>query len=163
MNKHLSLVIQSWSRSPGLQAGSGKPLSDMDIIRHQARLMHEGSHVLIAVKDADMAAILLGLVRLSHCALSAVAAMGGDVIESSVDWQHDGYVISIARLLSAEISQCSSGARESYSQLYALCVVLAKRFINADFDRAFALVCSDYENPDQGSGHELDLSDCLYE
>lgn len=146
MNKHLKLVREFHDTFSFSQAeyGANVRLSDMDIILHQALLMEEGSEVLKAIHGGDMVEILNGMVDLAYCALDAIAMQGGDVKEIPSSWQHDGFVISLIRLLSDKINQCATGTPEHYSEAYCLCVHLSRSFINADFDNAFQAVHDNY-------------------
>ncbi|MGR9072908.1 MAG: nucleoside triphosphate pyrophosphohydrolase family protein [Gammaproteobacteria bacterium] len=181
MNEHLKLVREFHDVFSVSQAehGADAKISDMNIIMCQALLMDGGSETLKAMKAGEMAAILSGLVDLAYSALGALAFRGADVIDRPVSWRHDGYVISIMRLLSEKINACASGGAESYSDVYCLCKVLAKSFLNADFDKAFRMVHDshlakvdetgklNYDYAGQIRKSTLfkgpDLSDCLYE
>jgi hypothetical protein len=173
MNEHLKRV-REFHESCGLpQADYGvhKHLSDMDIIMRQALLMDAGSETLTAIKSGDMVAILAGLADLAYYALGAIALQGQDVVEEPVLWRHDGFVLSVMRLLSDKINQCASGQVEHYSALYCLCAHLAKSFINADFDKTLLMLHNNNMarlNERRKSRPEKlpkapDLSDCLYE
>lgn len=153
MNKHLALVKE-------LEPGESRHLSDMDIVMRQALLMEDGSAALKALKAGEMVHILTGLVNLAYCALGAIALHGGDVIEHPVSWRHDGFVVSLMRMLSDKINACSSGNVDDYSAIYCLCVHLSRSFINADFDKAFQRV---HQSKLLKSAKAPDLSDCLFE
>ena len=142
MNKHLKLVrdFHDAFSFPLAEKGVQTHLSDMDIIMHQSLLMEEGSEVMKAIKKGEMAEILAGLVELAYSALGAIAMRGEDVTDRPVSWQHDGYVISVMRLLSDKINNCTSGNTDHYSEVYCSCVHLARSFLNADFDKAFQVV-----------------------
>ena len=135
--------------------------------------------LLRAIKAGDMIKVLAGMVNLSYSALGAVAVQGADVLDRPVSWRHDGFVISLVRLLSDKINHCASGSPENYSEVYCLCVYLSQSFINADFDKAFQMV-HDNKMSKLGKSDKLtvesaketlrssyfktpDLSDCLYE
>ncbi len=181
MNKHLKLVRELHDAFSFPQAGHGAnaQLSDMDIIMRQALLMEQGSRVLKALKAGDMVEVLTELIDLSYYALGAIAMQGSDVTDQPVSWQHDGFVLSVMRILSDKINDCASGSAECYSEVYCLCVHLARSFINADFDKAFQFVhvynissLSESGKPIHIDTGELqrselftapDLSDCLYE
>lgn len=158
MNKHLNLV-RTFLSAPAEQ-GANRHLSDMDIVMNQALLMDEGSGVLKAIKAGDMVEILLGLVKLAHCALAAIAQQESDVIVHPVTWRHDGFVLSVMQALSDKIHNCSSGRAEDYSEVYSLCAHLAKSFINADFDKAFQMI---HDGKMAKVEKTPDLSECLYE
>lgn len=162
MNKHLKSVREFHDTFFLLQAehGANARLSDMNIILRQALLMDAGSATLKAIKSGDMVEILSGLVNLAYSALGAIAIQGGDVTESPVTWRHDGFVLSIMRILSDGIHRCSSGNPEDYSGVYCLCAHLSRIFINADFDLAFQRV---HEGKMSQAQTTPDLSDCLYE
>lgn len=162
MNKHLKSVRELHDTFFLLQAehGANARLSDMNIILRQALLMDAGSATLKAIKSGDMVEILSGLVNLAYSALGAIAIQGGDVTESPVTWRHDGFVLSVMRILSDNIHRCSSGNPEDYSSVYYLCAHLSRIFINADFDQAFQRVHSGKMSQAQTAP---DLSDCLYE
>lgn len=162
MNKHLKLVREFHGTVSFPQAEHGKHLhlSDMDIVMRQALLMEEGSAVLKAIKAGDMVEILAGLVNLAYCALAGVAVQGDDVTDRPVTWQHDGFVVSIMRILSDKINNCTSGSTDDYSAVYCLCSHLASSFINADFDKAFQMV---HDGKMSKQGKEPDLSECLFE
>lgn len=132
----------------------------MDIVMSQALLMGEGSAVLKAIKAGEMVQILVGLVNLAYCALSAIALCGSEATDSPVSWRHDGFVMSLMRALSDNINRCTSGNVDDYSAVYGLCVHLSSRFINADFDKAFQIV---HEARLSQSTKAPDLSDCLFE
>ena len=116
---------------------------------------------------------------MAHSALDAIALHGEDVIDQPVSWQHDGFVLSIMTLLSDKINNCSAGSTENYSEVYCLCVLLLRSFLNADFDKAFQTVHDNIMSRLGGRGESIydeatgsqkyrdykspDLSDCLYE
>ncbi len=181
MNKHLQLV-----REFHQQFGIDQPdfpetahLSDMDVVMRQALLLDCASETFKAITAGDLAKILAGLVDLSYNALAAIACQGGDVVSTSVSWRQDGSVLSVVSSLSDKINQCTSGEAKHYSALYALCAHLARGFINADFDQAFAIVHNNLlSNSRAGAAgaHDYaariaqeslpkapDLSDALYE
>jgi hypothetical protein len=177
MNKHLQSVreFRETYALPQETYGRHGHLSDMDITMRQAWLMEAGSEVLRALKKAEMAEILVRLTGLAYCALSAIAMQGGDVVESPVSWRHDGSVLSVMRLLSERINNCTSGRSEDYSALYCACAHLTSSFLNADFDKALQM----FHAGRMDSGRRLgvnagqdvnwdryptpDLSECLYE
>lgn len=181
MNKHLELVREFLSEYsfPVAEQGADQDLAEMEVIIRQALLMEEGSEVFKALKAGDMVEVLLGLVELAYYSLGSIAMQGRDVVDIPVSWQHDGHIISITKLISEKIHNCSDGTTESYSELYAICRILAKRFINADFDKAFLLVHDcDMTNASEGGitiygstekfskvkpYDEPDLSDCIFE
>lgn len=181
MNKHLKLVREFHHACsyPQAEHGSNQHLSDMAVIVHQSLLMEAGSAVLDALKAGEMAEILAGLVDLAYRALSAIAERGDDVTERPVAWRHDGYVLSIARLLSDKINNCTTGDTDHYSEVYALCIQLSRGFLNADFDKAFQCVhdhnlykldksgVSIYGEADKIRREKLlnepDLTECLFE
>ena len=139
MNQHLAAIRAYHDAVSVPQAEHGNPvkLSDMDIIFRQALLMDGGSEIFKALKSGEMAEILAGLVDLAYYALGAIAQEGLDVVEQPVDWRHDGFVLSVMKLLSEKIDRCKDGESEHYSALYCLTVHLSKAFLNADFDGAF--------------------------
>jgi len=161
MNKHLQLVREYHQafQMPQAEFGANEHLSDMDIIVRQALLMEEGSQLLKAIKSGDMVNILAGLVGLAYSALGAIAIQGGDVQDHPVVWHNDGFVLSLMRLLSDKINACSDGGSEHYSEVYNLCLSLARGFINADFDKALQRIHDSKMSHLKAS----DLSDCLYE
>jgi hypothetical protein len=181
MNKHLKLVREFHDTLPFPQAVERGiiRLSEMQIIMRQALLMEEGSELLKAFKAGDMVEILAGMINLSYCALGAIAIEGADVLERPVSWQHDGTVISLMRLFSDKINNCSSGNPDNYSEVYCLCAYLSRSFINADFDKAFQMVHDSKMSRLDKSGKLTDknadeilkskffktpdLSECLYE
>ena len=177
MNKHLKLVreLHDARFCPQAAQGANARLSEMDIIMYQALLMEAGSELFKAIKAGDMVEILAGMTNLAYCALAAIAVQGADVLDRSVSWRHDGFVISLMRLFSDKINQCASGNSDHYSDVYSLCVYLSRSFINADFDKAFTMVhdskMSGLNNsgvPVEGTGRSKffktpDLSACLYE
>lgn len=181
MNKHLKSVreLHDAFSFPQARHGANAQLSDMNIIMRQALLMEEGSKVLKALKAGDMVEILTELMDLSYYALGAIAMQGADVTDQPVSWQHDGFVLSVMSILSDKINDCASGNADSYSEVYCLCVHLARSFINADFDKAFQVVhdCNLSRLSKSGQPINLDtgelqrsepftapdLSDCLYE
>ena len=176
MNKQLKLVREFHDAFSIPQAEHGKNvrLSEMDIIMRQALLMEEGSELFRAIKAGDMVAILAGMINLSYCALGAIAIEGADVLDRPVVWRHDGFVISLMRLFSDKINNCTSGNPDNYSEVYCLCVYLSRSFINADFDKAFQMVhaskksgqlsCENVEEIQKSKFFKApDLSDCLYE
>ncbi len=181
MNKHLQLVREHHDACSFKQAKFGETghVSDMENIFHQAMLMESASLLFNAIKSGEMADILRGLVNVSYVALGAIAASGKDVMESRISWQHDGYVISIVKLMSEKISQCANGKTNNYSDVYHTCVLLSRNFLNADFDKAFQVVhdhhmahlslngFSIYDDAWNNYLSELanlpNLDDCLYE
>lgn len=162
MNEHLKLVREFHDTLSFPQAEHGKNLhlSDMDIVMRQALLMDEGSAVLKAIKAGDMVEILAGLVNLAYCALGAIAMRGDDVTDHPVTWRHDGFVVSIMRILSDKINNCTSGSTDDYSAVYCLCAHLASSFINADFDKAFQMI---HDGKMSKPVKAPDLSECLFE
>jgi hypothetical protein len=162
MNKHLKLVCQLNDIEPFSQAvqSGNKHLSDMDIVMLQALLMNEGSAVLKAIKTGEMVEILSGLVNLAYYALSAIAMQGGEAVDRPITWRHDGFVLSVMRVLSDKINQCTSGKSVDYSEVYCLCIHLTRSFINADFDQAFQAI---HAGKIAKSVISPDLSDYLYE
>lgn len=162
MNKHLTLVREFHDSCsfPQAEQGTNLHLSDMDIVIHQALLMEAGSTVLKALKAGEMVEILAGLVKLAYDALAAIAVRGDDVTEHPVTWRHDGFVVSIMRILSDKINKCTSGSSDDYSEVYGLCTHLARNFINADFDKAFQMI---HDSKMSHQAKAPDLSDCLYE
>ncbi len=162
MNKHLKLVreFNDTFSFPQAEQGVNVRLSDMDIIMRQAVLMEDGSAVLKAIKVGDMVEILAGLVNLAYGALGAIALCGGDVTDRPVTWRHDGFVLSIMRILSDKIDHCSSGNVDDYSEVYCLCAHLSRNFINADFDKALQMI---HDGKMSRSVKVPDLSECLYE
>jgi hypothetical protein len=162
MNKHLKLVreFHDTFSFPQAKQGANERLSDMDIVMRQALLMDEGSGVLKAIKAGEMVGILLGLVNLAYCALGAIAMRGDSIIDSPVTWRHDGFVLSIMRILCDKINRCSSGSTDDYSAVYCLCAHLAASFINADFDKAFQMI---HDGKMSKSAKAPDLSECLFE
>ena len=162
MNKHLKLVREFHDSCsfPQAEQGANQHLSDMDIVVHQALLMAQGSVILKAVKAGEMVEILAGLVNLAYSALGAIAMRVGDVTDRPVTWRDDGFVVSIMRILSDKINQCSSGSADDYSEVYGLCAHLTRSFINADFDKAFQMI---HDGKMFGQAKAPDLSECLYE
>ncbi|MGR9052024.1 MAG: nucleoside triphosphate pyrophosphohydrolase family protein [Gammaproteobacteria bacterium] len=181
MNKHLNLVREYHLAVsfPQPEPGTAAHVSDMNVIERQALLMDGGSEAFKALKSGDMEKILAGLADLAYFALGALAEAGADVVERPVAWRHDGFVISVMRLLSDKIGGCADGAAEHYSEVYCTCLHLANAFLNADFDKAFDKVHrfnlakfaesgqSFYDEAGKPnmlkSGHVLDLDDCLFE
>lgn len=181
MNRHLAQVREFHSVCKIAQADNGKAhkLADMDIITYQALLMGSGKTVFAAFKTGDMAHILAGITELAYYALSAIAKQGEAAVQSQISWQHDGFVISVMRLLSEKINACATGQVKDYSEIYNLCQLLTNSFINADFDGAFGkihennlalrdangiLPPSVFKNPDKIQlPLTPDLSDFLYE
>ena len=181
MNKHLKLVreFHDGFSFPQAEHGENVRLSEMDIIMHQALLMEEVSELFRAIKAGDMVEILAGMINLAYCSLGAIAIQGADVSDQPASWQHDGFVISLIRLFSDKINNCTSGRPDDYSQVYCLCVYLSRGFINADFDKAFQMIhdskmsrldksgkfnCENVEEIQKSKFFKTpDLSDCLYE
>ncbi len=180
MNEHLQLVraFHAALSLPHTEGTKGH-LSDMDITHYQALLMEAGSEVFKAIKAGEMAEILLGLTELAYVALAAIAMQGGDVVDKPVSWKQDGFVLSAMQSVSSKINQCASGSADHYSDVYCLCIHLARGFVNADFDKAFRMVHdhalarlktsgeSMYSDSDRMRTLKLqkapDLSECLYE
>jgi hypothetical protein len=162
MNKHLKLVreFHDTFSLPQAEYGANTRLSDMDTVEHQALLMMEGSAVLKAIKTGEMVEMLAGLVNLAYYALDAIAIRGSDVTDRPVTWRNDGFVISIMRILSDKINNCTSGGADAYSDVYCLCVHLTSNFINADFDKAFQMI---HDSKLSKQAKAPDLSECLYE
>lgn len=162
MNKHLKLVreFHDTFSLPQAEHGTNERLSDMDIVMRQALLMDEGSTVLKAIKAGDMVEILAGLVNLAYCALGAIAMQGSDVIDHPVTWRHDGFILSIMRILSDRINSCTSGSADDYSAVYCLCAHLSSSFINADFNKAFQTT---HDGKMSKEVKTPDLSECLFE
>jgi hypothetical protein len=175
MNKHLKSVREFHDAFslPQAEHGTLGHLSDMDIIMRQALLMEAGSEIFKTIRAGEMAEILAGLINLSYSALGAIAQRGEDVIEQPVFWQHDGFVLSLMRLLSDKINNCATGNTDNYSAIYCLCVHLSKNYLNADFDKAFQIV-HEYRmstlksngqsiNKDADEPKAPDLTECFYE
>ncbi len=181
MNNHLKLVREFHSAFafPQAEHGENKSLPEMTIIFRQALLMEEGGELFRAIKAGDMVKVLAGMINLSYGALGAIAIQGADVLEQPVTWRHDGFVISLMRLFSEKINQCTSGNPKDYSEVYCLCDYLSRNFINADFNKAFQIVhdnklfrLSNSINLIEQNAEDIlnstffkmpDLSDCLYE
>lgn len=181
MHKHLEKVREFHQRFGIEQPEYPETahLSDMDIVMRQALLMDCGSETFKAITSGDLAKILAGLVDLAYNALAAIACRGDDVISTSVSWRQDGSVLSIMRVLSDKINSCASGESIHYSALYNICEQLARGFVNADFDKAFAIVHDNLMNSSvstASAGRDYsqrlaketlpeapDLSDALYE
>jgi len=181
MNEHLKLVREFHDALsfPQAAVGVGLRLSDMEIIRYQSLLMEAGSEVLKAIKAGEMAEILLGLSDLAYVALAGIAAQGSDVTEMPVSWQHDGYVLSVMKVIADKINRCASGAADDYSEVYCLCIHLARGFVNADFNKAFTMLHAHHLARIKKGGQSIyrdaenirriklengpDLSECLYE
>ncbi|MGR8929873.1 MAG: nucleoside triphosphate pyrophosphohydrolase family protein [Gammaproteobacteria bacterium] len=154
-------------------------LSDMDIVMRQALLMDCGSETFKAITAGDLVKILAGLVDLAYNALAAIACRGEDVVSTSVAWRQDGSVLSVMKVIADKINNCSSGETVHYSALYNICESLARAFVNADFDQAFAIVHDNLMKSainTASAGHDYsqrlaketlpvapDLSDALYE
>jgi hypothetical protein len=134
----------------------------MDIVMRQALLLDCASDTFRAIASGDLIKILAGLVDLSFNALAAIASRGDDVIAVSANWRQDGSVLSVMRVLSDKVNQCTSGETVHYSGLYAICAHLSQRFVNADFDEAFQIV---HQHLMSGCGdtERLDLSPALFE
>ncbi len=162
MNKHLKLVREFHDAvsCPQAEHGKNEHLSDMDLVMHQALLMEDGGAVLKAIKKGEMAEILVGLVNLAYCALEALAMRGSDVADHPVIWRHDGFVLSLMRILCDKINNCTSGNIDDYSKVYFLCAHLSGNFINADFDKAFQMI---HDSKMSKSAKAPDLSECLFE
>jgi hypothetical protein len=162
MNKHLKLVREFHDSFSIQQAehGAHERLSDMDIVMRQALLMDEGSAVLKAIKAGEMVAILAGLVNLAYCALAGVAMLGDNVTDHPITWRHDGFILSIIRILSDRINNCTSGSTDDYSAVYCLCAHLSSSFINADFNKAFQMI---HDSKMSKEAKAPDLSECLFE
>lgn len=162
MNKHLKLVreFHDTFSLPQAEHGAKERLSDMDIVMRQALLMDEGSAVLKAITAGDMVKILTELVNLAYCALSTIAMRGDDVVDYPVTWRHDGFILSIIRILSDKINNCTSGSTDDYSAVYCLCAHLSSSFINADFNKAFQMI---HDCKIAKEVKEPDLSACLFE
>ena len=179
MNPHLQLVRDFHDRF-GIdqpEYPDSKALSTMDIVMRQALLMECGSETFKAITSGDLVKILAGLVDLAYNALAAIACRGDDVIATSAAWRQDGSVLSVVKVLSDRINQCTSGEAIHYSALYNICEQLARGFVNADFDEAFRMVHNnllgraggvagqDYEHRIERETLPTppDLSDALYE
>lgn len=179
MNPHLQLVREFHDRF-GIdqpEYSDSQHLSTMDIVMRQALLMECGSETFKAITAGDLAKILAGLVDLAYNALAAIACRGDDVINTSANWRQDGSVLSVMKVLSDRINQCTSGETIHYSALYNLCEQLARGFVNADFDQALRMVHANLmgravsggsQNYEQRLERETlpsapDLSDALYE
>jgi hypothetical protein len=162
MNKHLKLVREYNDAFSISQAkpGASEQLHDLDIVMRQALLMDGGSAVFKAIKAGDMEQILAGLGNLAYYALGAVAMRGDDVTECPITWRYDGLILSVLRVLSEKINNCTSGNAEDYSHVYCFCAYLASTFTNADFDKAFQLV---HDGKMSKSAKTPDLSACLFE
>ena len=176
MNQHLAAIRAYHDALSIPQAEYGLPVeaSDMDIILRQALLMDGGSETFKAIKSGEMAAILAGLTNLAYYALGAIALSGNDVSDEPVGWRHDGFVLSVMKLLSEEIDRCKNGDAQNYSALYCLCSHLTKAFLNADFNGAFQCVHANnmarldaIKNADRLTQLQLpktpDLSEFMYE
>jgi hypothetical protein len=181
MNEHLQLVraFHAALSFPQAAAGTNGRLSDMEVTRYQALLMEAGCEVFKAIKAGEMAEILLGLTDLAYVALAAIAMQGGEVVDKPVSWKQDGFVLSVMQGVSDKINQCASGSTDSYSDVYCLCIHLARGFVNADFDKAFRMIHdyalarlktsgeSMYSDSESIRSLKLqkapDLSECLYE
>ncbi|MGJ0485285.1 MAG: nucleoside triphosphate pyrophosphohydrolase family protein [Methylomicrobium sp.] len=175
MNKHLQAVREF--REKFNCPPPEDHVSDMHIVVRQAWLMDAGSRSLLALKQGDMAEVLGKLIGLTYLALNAIAQKGCEceVEEQPALWRHDGTVLSLMRLISERISACSSGLCKDYSALYGVTAQLTSSFMNADFDKAFAIFHQHQLETGRVYGQEVesrgevdwtalpDLSDCLYE
>lgn len=142
MNKHLQLV-RDFHKQLGMdqsEQAEAAHLSEIDIVMHQALLMGCGNETFKAIYVGDLPKILAGLIDLSYYALSAIVCKSEKVIVTSGIWQHDISMLTIMRILSDKINNCSSGESVHYSALYTLCEELVRGFLNADFDQAFQIV-----------------------
>lgn len=179
MHPHLQLVRDFHDRF-GIdqpEYPDTQSLSTMDVVMRQALLMDCGSETFKALTSGDLARILAGLVDLAYNALAAIACRGDEVVATSVAWRQDGSVLSVVKVLSERINQCTSGETIHYSALYKICEHLARGFVNADFDEAFRMVHNNLMGRAAGASgqdyqHRLeretlptppDLSDALYE
>ncbi len=163
-------LIEQWFNSIGKSlASDNNGLSDMEIIQFQALLMNNGADLLRAFKQGDMAVVLAGLVNLAYSSASAavLAGAGEQMPPVSVNWRHDGRMISIMRSLSHHIDACCSGKIEDYAALHELCKRLVRDFLNADFEKAFQHVhqthLENHHVPVAQPINMPDLSDCLFE
>lgn len=164
MHKHLQQVRDFHDKFGIAQPDDGEigHLSNMDIVMRQALLLDCGSDTFKAIVIGDMVKILAGLVDLAFNALAAIATRGDDLIAVPANWRQDGSVLSVMRVLSDKINSCTSGETVHYSGLYAICVHLTQRFVNADFDEAFQIVHSHLISG-RGDTERLDLSPALFE
>ncbi|WP_446810894.1 nucleoside triphosphate pyrophosphohydrolase family protein [Methylomonas sp. 2BW1-5-20] len=164
MNKHLQQVRDFHRKFDIKQPEDGETghLSNMDIVMRQALLLDCASETFRAIASGDLIKILAGLVDLSFNALAAIASRGDDVIAVSANWRQDGSVLSVMRVLSDKVNQCTSGETVHYSGLYAICAHLSQRFVNADFDEAFQIV-HQHLMGGRGDTERLDLSPALFE
>ncbi|MGD0959040.1 MAG: nucleoside triphosphate pyrophosphohydrolase family protein [Methylomonas sp.] len=179
MHPHLQKVREFHEKFGIAQAEhqESTPLADMDIVMRQALLLECGSDACKAIAGGDSGKTLAGLVDLAYNALAAIACRGDDVLGVSAHWRQDGSVLTVARLLSEKIHQCSSGEIVHYSALYSLCEQLARGFLNADFDKAMQILHNHIMSQDHGGGAQNyeqrleqealsnppDLTDAFYE
>lgn len=164
MNKHLQQV-RAFHDSFGIaqpEEGDSGHVSDMDIVLRQALLLDCASDTFKAVAAGDLEKILAGLLDLAFNALAAIAIRGDDVVAVAANWRQDGSVLSVVRVLSDKVNQCASGETVHYSGLYSICVHLAQRFVNADFDQAFQIL-QRHLLSGQGDATRIDLSPALFE
>jgi hypothetical protein len=173
MHQHLMLIKTVQTRSKVAEE-ENIPVSEMEIILTQALLMGAGSAIFKAIKSGEIADILAGLVALAYTALQALAMQDEDIVEHQGATCQTYQLLTIMRLLSDKIQNCSSGQAKHYSELYHLCTQLASGFLNADFDKAFRVyhdwfkARADFseETTIMSSPQKIkppDLTDCLYE
>ncbi len=163
-------LVEQWFESIGKSLDSDKTaLNDMEIIQFQALLMDNGADLLRAFKQGDMAVVLAALVNLAYSSVSAAVLAGArdQMPAVSVDWRHDGLIVSIMRSLSHHIDACCSGKVEDYAALHELCRRLVRDFLNADFEKAFQRIhAAHLQDRHVAIAQPInmpDLSDCLFE
>lgn len=121
MNEHLTLVraFHDAFSFPQAEHGVDEPLPDMEIIIRQALLMEEGGEVLKSLAAGAWLKYWMGWLNLGYYALGGLARRGR--CRATGFGRHDGYVLSVMRLLSDAINNCATGSTESYSKLYCVC------------------------------------------
>lgn len=144
--------------------------NSMGIIDNQSFLMAAGGMTFKALNTGEIADILTGLTHMAYLAAEALVCTGENIPIQSPPGYQAYQMLPIMQMLSEKISHCSSGKAESYIDLYHCCSALAANFLNADFDKAFAMVHQwrlDAENIPALTicdwGIFPDLADCLYE
>lgn len=162
MHRHLSMV-RDFHEKFGINQPEEGEIGDLaieDIVNRQALILACASETFKAIATEDLVRVMAGLVDLSFNSLAAIACRGDDIVPVSVNWRQDGSVLSVVRVLSEKINQCTSGETIHYSALYAICVHLTRGFVNADFDEAFDIV---YQDIIRGGGGYPDLSSAFFD
>ncbi len=169
LTNHLELIRQSRAKQ-NLALDESKGYSSMEIIDKQSLLMAAGGMTFKALNTGEMVDILAGLTHLAYLSAEALVCSGREIAVLPPPGYQAYEMLTIMQMLSEKIHFCSSGKTECYIDLYHCCAALAANFLNADFEKAFAMLHQWRLNGKTQPALTIcdcamfpDLTDCLYE